>query len=78
MKAREVRERLKGRNVDPVVQKILETLAEQNSVQVEQMLMLAQANDQLMSMIDSTLTVAGNMKNMIESVGGDKADEPTV
>ena len=43
------------------------------------MLVLANANEQLMSMINSTLTVAGNMKDMIESVQGDSTDDgPTI
>jgi len=78
MKAREVRERLKGL-VSTEVSAVIEAVAEQQSVHTEQMLVLANANEQLMSMINSTLTVAGNMKDMIESVQGDSTDDgPTV
>jgi len=77
MKAREVRERLKGL-VSAEVSAVIEAVAEQQSVHSEQMLVLANANEQLMSMINSTLTVAGNMKDMIESVQGDDSDAPTV
>ena len=78
MKAREVRERLKGL-VSAEVSAVIEAVAEQQSVHSEQMLVLANANEQLMSMINSTLTVAGNMKDMIESVQGDSTDDgPTV
>lgn len=78
MKAREVRERLKGL-VSAEVSAVIEAVAEQQSVHTEQMLVLANANEQLMSMINSTLTVAGNMKDMIESVQGDSTDDgPTV
>ena len=76
MKAREVRERLKGK-ISAEVSAVIEAVAEQQSVHTEQM--LANANEQLMSMINSTLTVAGNMKDMIESVQGDSTDDgPTV
>jgi hypothetical protein len=78
MKAREVRERLKGL-VSAEVSAVIEAVAEQQSVHSEQMLVLANANEQLMSMINSTLTVAGNMKDMIESVQGDSTDDgPTI
>ena len=78
MKAREVRERLKGL-VSAEVSAVIEAVAEQQSVHSEHMLVLANANEQLMSMITSTLTVAGNMKDMIESVQGDSTDDgPTV
>jgi len=78
MKAREVRERLKGK-ISAEVLAVIEAVAEQQSVHTEQMLVLANANEQLMSMINSTLTVAGNMKDMIESVQGDSTDDgPTV
>tara|TARA_R110000803_G_scaffold159622_1_gene223685 strand:- start:661 stop:897 length:237 start_codon:yes stop_codon:yes gene_type:complete len=78
MKAREVRERLKGK-ISAEVSAVIEAVAEQQSVHTEQMLVLANANEQLMSMINSTLTVAGNMKDMIESVQGDSTDDgPTV
>jgi len=78
MKAREVRERLKGL-VSTEVSAVIEAVAEQQSIHTEQMLVLANANEQLMSMINSTLTVAGNMKDMIESVQGDSTDDgPTV
>ena len=78
MKAREVRERLKGK-ISAEVSAVIEAVAEQQSVHSEQMLVLANANEQLMSMINSTLTVAGNMKDMIESVQGDSTDDgPTV
>tara|TARA_R110000744_G_scaffold165731_1_gene282875 strand:+ start:439 stop:675 length:237 start_codon:yes stop_codon:yes gene_type:complete len=78
MKAREVRERLKGK-ISAEVSAVIEAVAEQQSVHTEQMLVLANANEQLMSMINSTLTVAGNMKDMIESVQGDSTDDgPTI
>lgn len=76
MKAREVRELLKGK-IDPAVSSVIEAVAEQQSVHSEQMLILAQANDQMMDMINSSLTIAGNMKDMIEAVQGDEVDEPT-
>ena len=78
MKAREVRERLKGL-VSAEVSAVIEAVAEQQSVHSEQMLVLANANEQIMGMVNSTLTVAGNMKDMIESVQGDSTDDgPTV
>ena len=78
MKAREVRERLKGK-ISAEVSAVIEAIAEQNSIHTEQMLMLANANDQIMGMINSTLSVAANMKDMIESTQGDSTDDgPTV
>jgi len=78
MKAREVRERLKGK-VSAEVSAVIEAVAEQQSVQSEQLLVLANANEQIMGMVNSTLTIAGNMKDMIEAVEGDSTDDgPTV
>jgi len=61
MKAREIRERLKGK-LDFEVLYVLEELVEQNNVLHEQMLTLAQYVDQVINITTDLTDVAANMK----------------
>lgn len=78
MKAREVRELLRGK-VDPSVSAVIEAVAEGQSVQAEQLLMVAQGYDRILDMIGDVMTISGNMKDALQSVEGDSTDDgPTV
>ena len=78
IKAREVRERLKGR-VDPQVQYVCEALAEQQGVQLQMINSLAEMLDQQTNIIMQFTAVATNMKSAIDNMnkmrGIDKEDD---
>lgn len=79
MRAREIRERLKGK-CEPNVMYCLEALAEQQVVIQQQLLECAQAVDQMSNIITDFTQVATNMKNTVErlqGIKGDDIDEPT-
>ncbi len=79
MKAREVRERLKGR-IDPEALHVIEALAEQQSVFRQQLLELAMQLDSMVNIIAQFTVVAENMKNTVDSmkgVQGDDVDDPS-
>jgi len=66
IRAREVREMLKGSNVDPKVQKILETLAEANYHNSKQNLAAANALNMLADSMVGIVGVAERMKEHVE------------
>lgn len=68
MRAREVRQRLQGHNVDPVVQAILENLAEQQHTIDKGVVDLANMVDKMMGIIVSVVGVADNMKQTIDGI----------
>ena len=67
IKAREIRERLKGR-ITPELSTVLEALAEEQSVVRQQQLDTAQAIDKITDIVMQFTTVAENMKSVIESM----------
>jgi|TARA_B110000240_G_scaffold162087_1_gene181471 hypothetical protein len=80
MKAQEVRTLLQGK-VDADVSRVIEALAETQSVQREQLLVVAQGYDRICEMIGSVMTIAGNMKGALDqmkSIEGDPTDGPTI
>ena len=79
MKAREVRELLRGK-IDPAVSSVIEALAEDISVQKEQLLQLATMYDGIINMNAQIVDIAGNMRGALDqmkSVEGDEVDGPT-
>jgi hypothetical protein len=80
MKAREVRELLRGK-IDPAVSSVIEALAEDISVQKEQLLQLATMYDGIINMNAQIVDIAGNMRGALDqmkSVEGDEVDGPTI
>lgn len=80
MKAREVRERLKGR-CDPEVSLCIEAVAEVQGVLKQEMDMMAKMLDQMTQMMNTMMDVAGNMKDVTDKLQGVRGDEdvgPTV
>lgn len=74
MRAREVRERLKGK-VDPQVSFCIEALAERQSVISEEMLVMAQHIDQMANLLSNFVQVAENMQNVAEKLQKTRGDE---
>jgi hypothetical protein len=80
MKAREVRERLKGR-VDPEVSICMEALAEKIGGLQKQIMDMALAQDEMINIISNFASVAENMKNTVDTmknIQGDGMDGPTI
>lgn len=75
MRAREIRELL-DRNADPKVLRVLESLAEQQGVLREQIMTLAQQQDQMLTILNGVVQVAHNMKSVTDRIQGkDPEDE---
>jgi DNA-binding transcriptional MerR regulator len=75
MRAREIRELL-DRNADPKVLRVLEALAEQQGVLREQIMTLAEQQDQMLSILNGVVQVAHNMKSVTDRIQGkDPEDE---
>lgn len=75
MRAREIRELL-DRNADPKVLRVLESLAEQQGVLREQIMTLAEQQDQMLSILNGVVQVAHNMKSVTDRIQGkDPEDE---
>ncbi len=70
MKSREVDYKLKGVSIDPRIKAVLMELAEDQSSQRQQIMQLANMLDAALNNMNIVMTVAGNMKDKIEEVGG--------
>lgn len=78
LKARDVRERLKGR-VDPQVSFVLEALAEQQHTMIKSIMEISQMVDKMADIIGNFVQVADNMKRTVDGMkGADKDDLPAV
>ena len=81
MKAREIRERLKNK-VDVQVSHCLESLAEQLSVQQQQLMDMALMQDQVVAIVSNFVNGLEGMKEATESMNKIKGDDdesgPTV
>ena len=81
MKAREIRERLKNK-VDVQVSHCLESLAEQLSVQQQQLMDMALMQDQVVAIVSNFVNGLEGMKEATESMNKIKGDNddsgPTV
>ena len=80
MKAREVRERLKGR-VDPEVSICIEALAERIGGLQKQIMDMALMQDEMTNIVSNFASVAENMKSTVDAmrnIQGDEMDGPTV
>lgn len=69
VKAREIRERLRGR-VDPEVLFVLEQLAEHQNVLREQIMELAQSVDGCINILNQVTQIAVNMKQVTDTLQG--------
>lgn len=74
LRARDVRQRLAVRNVDPEVMDILEKLAELNHHNYKSLMELASMFDQMIDSMNGVLQVAENMKNRTDQMA--RAMEP--
>ena len=80
MKAREVRERLKGR-VDPEVSLCMEALAERIVGLQKQLMDMAMMQDEMTNIMSNFASVAENMKSTVDAmknIQGDESDGPTI
>lgn len=82
LKAREVRERCKGR-VDPQVMYCLEALAEQQGVIKQELMELAKGFDQVLNIMNTLVTVGEQVRTHSETLNkmrgqGDDDDLPPV
>ena len=73
IKAREVREQLHGK-CEPQVLRVLETLAEDHSIFQQQLDMMAQMQDGLTDIVANFNVIAGNMHNVVETMGMKASD----
>jgi uncharacterized protein Yka (UPF0111/DUF47 family) len=69
LKARDVREHIKAHG-EKAIPKMLEALAEQQSVMRQEMLMLAQIQDQMINMLHDMVNVGGVQKEAIAEMLG--------
>mgnify|MGYP003116016229 FL=1 len=74
MKAREIRERLKNK-VDVQVSHCLESLAEQLSVQQQQLMDMALMQDQVVAIVSNFVNGLEGMKEATESMNKIKGDD---
>ena len=74
MKAREIRERLKNK-VDVHVSHCLESLAEQLSVQQQQLMDMALMQDQVVAIVSNFVNGLEGMKEATESMNKIKGDD---
>ena len=80
MKAREVRERLKGR-VDPEVSLCMEALAERIVGLQKQLMDMAMMQDEMTNIMSNFASVAQNMKSTVDAIKniqGDESNGPTI
>ena len=80
MKAREGRERLKGR-VDPEVSLCMEALAERIVGLQKQLMDMAMMQDEMTNIMSNFASVAENMKSTVDAmknIQGDESDGPTI
>ncbi len=80
MKAREVRERLKGR-VDPEVSLCMEALAERIVGLQKQLMDMAMMQDEMTNIMSNFASVAQNMKSTVDAmknIQGDESNGPTI
>ena len=74
LKARDVRERLKGR-VDPQVSFCLEALAEQQHTMIKSIMEISQMVDKMADIIQGFVSVAENMKRTVDGMKGAEGDD---
>ena len=80
MKAREVRERLKGR-VDTEVSLCMEALAERIVGLQKQLMDMAMMQDEMTNIMSNFASVAQNMKSTVDAmknIQGDESNGPTI
>ena len=80
MKAREVRERLKGR-VDPEVSLCMEALAERIVGLQKQLMDMAMMQDEMTNIMSNFASVAQNMKSTVDAmknIQGEESNGPTI
>ena len=80
MKAREVRERLKGR-VDPEVSLCMEALAERIVGRQKHLMDMAMMQDEMTNIMSNFASVAQNMKSTVDAmknIQGDESNGPTI
>jgi len=70
MRAREVRERLKGR-IDPEVSYVIEALAEQMSVYDQALTSLAEMQNKMIDLIANFSVIGENMKEVLNKIKGE-------
>jgi Asp-tRNA(Asn)/Glu-tRNA(Gln) amidotransferase C subunit len=77
MKAREIRERLKGR-IEPEVVICMTAIAELQSAQQQELKMMAEQLDATINILSQLTQVAENMKSVVDqanSIRGDNIDD---
>lgn len=74
LKARDVRDRLKGR-VDPQVSYCIEALAEQQHTMIKSIMELSQMVDKMADILSNFVQVAENMKNTVNGMKGAAEDD---
>ena len=78
MRARDIRQRLKGR-CEPEVMRCMEALAEQQAVVQQQLQFMAKQLDMMADILTKVVQVGENMKNTVEamkSINPDGQDDP--
>jgi NurA-like 5'-3' nuclease len=65
LKAKDIREALKGRNIDPVIIQTLEGLADNDKTQRDQIEAVADAYDKLMDLVSKLIFIMDSIKEKV-------------